>query len=162
LANRRQSGYRAKKSGQQLESYVESCFARQGFLVVRIPDGARRISQTKMIPQRAPFDFVAIHRDGACIFFDAKYRACKSIIPSMFTSKGSTSHQRRTLEAIERHKAPGSPIKAGFLVYLESTGRFYFVDSRAIKDCQARKQVDSVDLGGRELGFDAHKILAKV
>ena len=127
--------------------------------MIRIPDGARRVSQNKMIPQRAPFDFVAIHRDGPCIFFDAKYRAGKSITPSMFNTKGSTTHQRKTLAAIERHKAPGSPTRAGFLVYLETLRRFYWIDSRAIGEAEARTQVASVDLGCWQLGFDATKIL---
>lgn len=112
------AGKRSQAKGKQFEAFVESALAKQGWTVIRIPDGAVQIGANKVKRIKSPFDFLAIQY-GEAIVFDTKTTSSERIPMNLFPK-----HQQ---DELKRCKNAGA--FAGFLVHIETTGDIVWVDA---------------------------------
>lgn len=109
------AGKKSQAKGQGFEDFIMKRFNRFGWMVKRIPNGARWTGPRKIIPIKSPFDFLAIKK-GICIFFDAKRTSSKKL-PMIMIKRHQQQHLQDCLDW-------GCP--AGFIVHFESRKEIWF------------------------------------
>lgn len=69
--SRRIGGIKAKAYGQMFEDLFEMTCRKSGMALTSVPDSCKRLSQTKLIQVKSPFDWVLTHR-GRTAVLDTK------------------------------------------------------------------------------------------
>lgn len=123
-----------KRIGNSFESVFKNQALRQGWSVVRIPDGCLRINKNKIIPIKSPFDFV-IGKDGVSVFLD-----CKTVEGDSFSFSKINPNQLKHLLFLHESK-----LQAGYLIYFRKSNRVLF--SRAIDLVMVSKNESIKDSG---------------
>lgn len=99
------AGRKAKIVGEKFENYLKSESYRQGWEIIRIPDGCKQVSASKTIRIRTPFDFI-FHKTGKIIFADAKT-----------TKKSTFNHSQITIHQVqELYKLECNGYTAGYII----------------------------------------------
>lgn len=116
------SGKKAQAFGKGFEQAVSDQGNREGFLVIKWPDGCRRVAGfLKLIPVKTPFDFTLIS-SGKAIFFDAKTFDKNTI------SRGDlVEHQINVLSEIEKRG-----FVSGYLVYFRKPNKVVFFEGHKL------------------------------
>ena len=79
-------GKKAQANGKFFENLIKEVCERTQWAVVRLPDGARRVSQALTVRVKSPFDF-CIAKKANVLFFDAKSTDLNSWSYSMVNQK---------------------------------------------------------------------------
>lgn len=109
------AGRKSQAKGQGFEHFIMTRFRRFGWMVKRVPNGARWVGKNRIIPIKSPFDFLAI-KNGICIFFDAKRTSSKTLPLVMIKE-----HQRDNLQDCLDWGCP-----SGFIVHFETKKEIWF------------------------------------
>lgn len=136
------AGKKSKLNGQMFENLLESSAYRQGWEVIKIPDGCRQIGQGKMIRISSPFDFVMVKK-GHCLFIDAKSCIAKSFGNSMITP-----HQVLKLSRVQ-----ACGFLSGYICNFSSLNKVVFFPASqlyGLKHMESLKPEMGVMIGDRE------------
>lgn len=109
------AGRKSQAKGQGFEHFIMDRFQRFGWMVKRVPSGAKWVGRNRIIPIKSPFDFLAI-KNGICIFFDAKRTSAKSL-PSSMIKQHQQDHLQDCLDW---------GCAAGFVVHFEARKEIWF------------------------------------
>lgn len=142
-------GKRNKTRGEQFENLLKSHAGIDGWLAIRIPDGAKQISHTQIIRVFSPFDFVFL-KNKAAIFCDAKTTTAKTFAKSTINPK-----QAQWLESVSK-----KGFHAGYVIYFETLGSVSFFPSQMLTapGRGSLKPEDGISIGTRQV-IELDKIL---
>ncbi len=132
-------GRQAQKRGAVAENILHTEALRTGWTVVKIPMGARMVSNIKMIRVRTDFDFVFI-KGQHVLFIDSKITKAKT-----YSFSQVTEHQVRTLRDIEKHGH-----QAGYAVQFTAHKKTVFFKGSQLWDLRAGaslKPEDGIHIG---------------
>jgi hypothetical protein len=104
------AGKKSHAKGKDFEKFIEDALSRQGWLVVRIPDGCKQIAAKQVVRVPSPFDFLLLKNDVA-IFMDAKRTEGPKIPKNLFSQD--------QIDWFKKINHRG--FLAGFIVHVEST-----------------------------------------
>lgn len=124
-------GKLAKKQGQEFEQLFKTTSENKGFLVYPIPPGCKRISLTKLIAVKTPFDYIVVNQFGDVGFFDVKSFKSKTVSFSMLKE-----HQVEALyNAHIRH------VVAGYVVHHTPLDLVVFYDALKLNGMAPRSSI---------------------
>jgi hypothetical protein len=146
-------GNKNRIEGNFFEHVFVSQARSNGFLVIKMPLGCRRIKAgagMKLIQVKTPFDYILV-KDGKSLFVD-----CKSFDNDHMVYSYLTEHQIETLSAIEEKKAC-----AGYVVHLRLTKEVYFFNGTILSKLERHKSLAKEEglLLGTFESFDVGKLL---
>lgn len=108
-------GKLAKAQGLQFEKILEFNAKCQDILFVRMPDGCKTVSRTRIIRVRTPFDYVLVY-NGISVFID-----CKSFDSDRITHSQLVDHQIDSLKQINEKGCT-----SGYLVWFRKENAVCF------------------------------------
>lgn len=134
-------GLSSKKIGNSFEDLFKRAAQHQGFGILRIEDGCRRIGLKKLIPVKQACDFVLVNR-GLCAFIDTKTQGDGKTFPRA----NINLDQVNAIDGMCYHGATG-----GYVVWFRDINKVIFFDYELLKNAQAGIPYgDGVDLGSFE------------
>lgn len=137
-------GAKSQSYGAELENMLRHPAARQGFALVRFPDGCKMVKRGgRLVTQRVatPLDYILTRKDLGVAFFD-----CKSCGSGTFSHSDLTRHQ---LLALAELRQQGNA--AGYLIYFRRVDYVaWFTVEKLLALCprQSLRPEDGVHLGG--------------
>lgn len=148
--NRIIAGKKSKSRGEYWEALVRSVAYRQGFGVIRIPDGCRQVSAVKLLRVKTPFDFVLVKQPSISIFVDTKTTKAKA-----FCFSALTTHQIEALMDCEK-----AGFDAGYLVHFQTSDEVVFFSAITLNrlGMNASLKPNEGLIIGREQAFDLNQI----
>lgn len=137
-------GAKAKLVGAEFENMLHHPARRQGFALVRFPDGCKTVRRGRAIVNiriATPFDFILTRKDLGVAFFDAK-----SCGENTFSHSQLKGHQ---VIALAELKTQGNP--SGYLIYFRKIDFVAWFTVEKLLDLKPRESLrpeDGVCLGG--------------
>lgn len=128
-----------KKIGSGFEASFDKCLSIKGFTVTRIPDGCKRVGLGKLIPVKAPFDFLVTGK-GIALFTDTK-----TTIGDRFTYSAINQDQVSELLRIEKNGHI-----SGYVIEFRQVDKVCFASASrlaAINPGESLKAWECTDLG---------------
>lgn len=119
-------GKLAVRDGAFFEDWIRVACANSSITCVRIPDGCKQISGSRIIRVKSPFDFI-LAMSGKSAAIDAKLRNEDHLTPASFANKDSTREQLKHLLNLQL-----AGMQAGFLVYLRPINEIHYYDALTV------------------------------
>lgn len=128
--NRRAGGFKAKRVGQSFERSFELRCGFDGIDCVRIPDGCRQLSATKLVRCKSPFDYVLRYKDKtACLDL-------KTTEKSAFTYSMIDPAQ---VHALAKLQTPNNV--TGYFVYFRKENVYSLISAESLFGARFRSSV---------------------
>lgn len=115
-------GKRAKAFGGLFEDIFSRNCLRTGIGITRIPDGCRRLSHTRLIQIKSPFDWICSYQ-GKSIFIDTKTNQGNAFQHSLIDE-----HQ---VKSLRMHETRGAI--AGYVIWLRKPDQVLFVPAGTLE-----------------------------
>ena len=150
---RKVGGFKAKKQGQFFENAFMS-HASHSCVVIKIPDGAKRIGPKTLIQVQTPFDVVLIHLQSKRVLF----LDLKTTLNTSWPVSLNTPHQIAKLLEIEE-----TGHIAGYVVYFRTPNELRFYSAKELtkeRDRASLTREEGVFLGSL-LNFELGHILVE-
>lgn len=118
-------GRRAQSNGDLFERFFQFGTKRRGIVTTRFPNGCKRISASRVIEVKTPFDWILSYQ-GKTALIDTKTCAGKS-----FRHSSVEQHQISTLYS---HELAGT--LSGYVVWLRETDVIFFLPASVLSTLQ--------------------------
>jgi len=125
---RKIGGKKAKNNGKNFETILLKEAYSNDFLHIKIPDGCKQLTYSKMIRVKSPFDFVFFKQSedsDQFIFCDAK-----TISQNTFNHSLIKPHQVEYLMKIKQTKNT----KSGYIINFEKLNKVVFINSVILRN----------------------------
>lgn len=137
---RKQTPQTPQSNGKGFEDIFEKSARRQGWAVIRIPNGCKNGWKGKLIRVKSPFDFLLAKRGCGNLCIDTK-----TLFEETFKFSEIREHQVDALLAMEIEGVP-----AGYLVWFRPINRIIFFHASVLARAQPNtslKPADGIDIG---------------
>lgn len=124
----------SKKIGNGFEREFKTLTERSGWTTTRIPDGSKRVTGGRLVPQKSPFDFMLSKQDRLSVYCDAK-----TTMSDRFSYSAISESGQNQVSELLRIEANGHI--AGFVIEFRQTKQICFASASQLANLNPRESL---------------------